>query len=445
MSQTVALQRLTVLSQQVSSQEASNNVLSAVPTSAALGHNAKFPQATTMRSFPSAVHDALGLDELLTPEERAVRDRVRSFVEREVAPVVVEFWEKAEFPFALLPKLASLDIFGGTIKGYGCKGLSIMGCAMAACEIGRCDGSLSTFFLVHTFLSMITIYLLGTEQQRAELLPQMSQLTKVGCWALTEPSHGSDASALTTTARKVAGGWVIDGQKRWIGNGTWADVAIVWARNTDTKQVNAFIVRKGNPGLNTSKIENKIALRCVQNADMTFTNCFVPDSDRLPGVESFKDTNKVLAISRVMVAWQPVGVCMGVYDMCARYLKEREQFGVPLASFQLLQEKLQRMLANIQAMWLMCYRLSKLSDEGHMTHEQASMVKAWTTRQGRATVAIGRELLGGNGVVADYLVAKAFVDMEAYYTYEGTYEVNALVAGRGLTGLAAFKTGKTKL
>jgi acyl-CoA oxidase len=261
----------------------------------------------------------------------------------------------------------------------------------------------------------------------------------VGCWALTEPSNGSDASALQTTARRVEGGWVLNGRKRWIGNATWADVAIIWARNSESNQVNAFIVRKGNPGYSATKMENKIALRCVQNGDIKLTDCFVPDSDRIPGVSSFNDTNKVLAISRIMVAWQPVGLALGAYDMCARYLQQRRQFGAPLASFQLMQEKLQRMLANIQAMWLMAYRLSKLYEAGKMTHEQASLVKAWNTLRGREVVSLGRELLGGNGILSDFLVAKAFADMEAYYSYEGTYEVNALVAGRGVTGISAIK------
>lgn len=303
----------------------------------------------------------------------------------------------------------------------------------------RVDGSVSTFFLVHTFLATLTVGLLGSEAQKQELLPDMAAFRKTGCWALTEPSNGSDASALTTTARRVNGGWVLNGRKRWIGNGTFADVAIIWARNEETKQVNAFIVRKGNPGYRATKIENKIALRCVQNADIELRDAFVPDSDRLTGVNSFADTNKVLAVSRVMVAWQPVGLALGAYDAAARYVSQRQQFGAPLGAFQLVQEKLQRMLSTSQAMWLMGWRLTKLLEAGTMTHEQASLVKAWNTLRGREVVALGRELLGGNGILSDFGVAKAFCDAEAYYSYEGTYEVNALVAGRGITGLAAIK------
>ncbi|MEW5306864.1 MAG: hypothetical protein WDW38_005749 [Sanguina aurantia] len=376
---------------------------------------------------------------MLSAEERAVRDRVRAYMEAEVAPVIVDYWEKAEFPFKLLPGFAKLNLAGGTIHGFGCPGMSIMANAMAVVEVARVDASLSTFLLVHSYLAMLTIGLLGSEAQKSELLPRLAKFETVGCWALTEPSNGSDAAALTCSATKVPGGWMINGQKRWIGNGTFADITCVWARNSETKQINCFIVNKGTPGFRAEKIQNKISLRCVQNADMTFERCFVPDSARLPGVDSFKDTNKVLAISRVMVAWQPVGIAMGVYDMALRYLGEREQFGTPLSGFQISQEKLARMLGHIQAMYLMAHRLSQLHEAGSMTHEQASLVKAWNTSRGREVLSLGRELLGGNGVVADFHVAKAFCDLEAIHTYEGTYEINALVAGRGITGLASIK------
>ncbi|KAF8073233.1 ACX4 [Scenedesmus sp. PABB004] len=403
------------------------------------GFSSKFPQATTAADFPAAAHDALALDALLTPEERDVRRRVRAFAESEIAPIITDYWERAEFPFELVPKLSALNIGGGTIKGNGCAGLSITSAAMATMELARVDASCATFYLVHTFLAMLTIALMGNEEQKAELLPAMAANKLVGCWALTEPSNGSDASGLTATATKVTGGWQLDGAKRWIGNGTWADVTVVWARSSVDGQVNAFLVRKGAPGFAATKIDNKIALRCVQNADMAFDRCFVPDAARLPGVTGFRDTNKVLALSRVMVAWLPVGMAMGSYDMAARYLRERHQFGAPLASFQLMQEKLGRMLGNVQAMFLMCWRLSKLAEAGTMSHEQASLVKAWNTLRGREVVALAREVLGGNGVAADFHVAKAFCDMEAIYTYEGTYEINMLVAGRGQTGLSAFK------
>ncbi|XP_042946105.1 acyl-coenzyme A oxidase 4, peroxisomal isoform X2 [Carya illinoinensis] len=365
--------------------------------------------------------------------------KVRACMEQEIAPIMTEYWEKAKFPFHVIPKLGALRIAGGTIKGYGCPGLSITGSALATAEVARVDASCSTFILVHSSLAMLTIAFCGSEAQKQKYLPSLAQLKTVGCWALTEPDNGSDASALNTTATKVEGGWILKGQKRWIGNSTFADLLVVFARNTTTNQINGFIVKKDTPGLTATKIENKIGLRIVQNGDILLKNVFIADEDRLPGVDSFQDTNKILAVSRVMVAWQPIGISMGIYDMCHRYLKERKQFGAPLAAFQINQQKLVHMLGNVQAMILIGWRLCKLYESGKMTPGQASLGKSWITLKARETAAIGRELLGGNGILADFLVAKAFCDLEPIYTYEGTYDINSLITGREITGFASFK------
>ncbi|KAK1322240.1 Acyl-coenzyme A oxidase 4, peroxisomal [Acorus calamus] len=398
-----------------------------------------FPQATPASVFPPHVSDYYQLDDLLTPEEQALRRKVRDVMEKEVAPIMAKYWEKAEFPFHIIPKLGSLCVTGGTIKGYGCPGLSITGSAIVTAEIARVDASCSTFILVHSSLAMLTIALCGSELQKQKYLDSLARLNTIACWALTEPDFGSDASSLGTIATKVEGGWLLDGQKRWIGNSTFADVLVVFARNTTTNQINGYIVKKGAPGLSVTKIENKIGLRIVQNGDILLKKVFVPDEDRLPGVNSFQDTSKVLAVSRVMVAWQPIGISMGVFDMCHRYLKERKQFGAPLAAFQLNQEKLVRMLGNIQAMLLVGWRLCKLYESGKMTSGHASMGKAWTSLKARENVSLARELLGGNGILADFLVAKAFCDLEPIYTYEGTYDINSMVTGREITGIASFK------
>ncbi|OAY43730.1 acyl-coenzyme A oxidase 4, peroxisomal [Manihot esculenta] len=398
-----------------------------------------FPQATPASIFPPCASDYYHFDDLLTPEEQAIRMKVRQCMEKEVAPIMAEYWEKAKFPFHIIPKLGALHIAGGTIKGYGCPGLSLTASAVATAEVARVDASCSTFILVHSSLAMITIALCGSEVQKQKYLPSLAQLSTVACWALTEPDYGSDASSLKTTATKVEGGWILEGQKRWIGNSTFADVLVIFARNTSTNQINGYIVKKDALGLTATKIENKIGLRIVQNGDIQLRKVFVPDEDRLPGVNSFQDTNKVLAVSRVMVAWQPIGISMGVYDICHRYLKERKQFGAPLAAFQINQQKLVHMLGNVQAMLLVGWRLCKLYEKGKMTPGRASMAKAWITLRARETVAIGRELLGGNGILADFLVAKAFCDLEPIYTYEGTYDINSLVTGREVTGLPSFK------
>ncbi|XP_038698146.1 acyl-coenzyme A oxidase 4, peroxisomal isoform X2 [Tripterygium wilfordii] len=349
-----------------------------------------FPQATPASIFPPCASDYYQFDDLLTPEEQSIRMKVRECMEKEVAPVMAEYWEKAKFPFHVIPKLGALDVAGGTIK-------------------------------------------------KQKYLPSLAQLQTVACWALTEPDYGSDASSLETTATKVEGGWILEGQKRWIGNSTFADVLVIFARNTTTNQINGFLVKKDAPGLTATKIENKIGLRIVQNGDILLKKVSVTDEDRLPGVNSFQDTNKVLAASRLMVAWQPIGISMGVYDMCHRYLKERKQFGAPLAAFQISQQKLVQMLGNIQAMVLIGWRLCKLYEDGKMTAGHVSLAKSWITLKARETVALGRELLGGNGILTDFLVAKAFCDLEPIYTYEGTYDINTLVTGREISGLASFK------
>ncbi|VFQ67595.1 unnamed protein product [Cuscuta campestris] len=398
-----------------------------------------FPQATTASKFPQCTSDYYEFDDLLTPDERNLRYKVRECMEKDVAPIMSKYWEKAEFPFGIIPKLGALKIAGGTIKGYGCPGLSITASAVATAELARVDASCSTFVLVHSSLAMLTISLCGSEVQKHKYLPSLARLDSVACWALTEPDYGSDASSLKTIATKVDGGWVIEGQKRWIGNSTFADVLVIFARNTSTNEINGFIIKKGAPGLQATKIENKIGLRMVQNGDILLNKVFVPDEDRLPGVNSFQDTNKVLAVSRVMVAWQPIGISMGVYDVCHRYLKERKQFGAPLAAFQINQQKLVQMLSNIQAMILLGWRLCKLYGSGKMTPGQASLAKSWITLRARETASLGRELLGGNGILTDFLVAKAFCDLEPIYTYEGTYDINTLVTGREITGIASFK------
>eukprot|EP00270_Netrium_digitus_P018225 TRINITY_DN688_c0_g1_i2.p1 TRINITY_DN688_c0_g1~~TRINITY_DN688_c0_g1_i2.p1 ORF type:complete len:448 (+),score=100.74 TRINITY_DN688_c0_g1_i2:3-1346(+) len=372
----------------------------------------KFPQAIPSTvSFPSPASDFLLFDSLLLPAEKDIRDKVRKLMEAHAAPIVADYWERAEFPFELLPHFKSLGVAGLNIQGYGCPGLSTVASALVVMEIARVDASCATFMIVHSSLAMLTIALCGSEVQKQKYLPSLASLDTVACWALTEPDHGSDASALSTVAEKVKGGWILNGRKRWIGNSTFADVIIVFAQNSETNQINGFIVRKGAVGFKAEKMQNKIGLRIVQNGDLSFTNCFVPDADRIPGINSFKDTNKVLAVSRVMVAVQPIGMAMGVYDMCHRYLRERQQFGQPLAALQLNQEKLVRMLGNVQAMQLMGWRLCCLHQQGNMTHGQASLGKAWITLRARETLALGRELLGGNGILLDYHVAKLFCSL----------------------------------
>ncbi|KAL6604052.1 hypothetical protein ACP70R_044413 [Stipagrostis hirtigluma subsp. patula] len=383
--------------------------------------------------------DYYQLDELLTEHENEWRAKVRQFMEKEVAPIILQYWETAEFPFHLIPKLGSLGFAGGIIKGYGCPGLSAAAYAMCISETARVDASIASFCLVQSCLAMLSIAQLGSEAQKEKYLPSLNKMHKVCVYAMTEPDHGSDASTLSTTARKVPGGWILNGQKRWPANSSFADVFVVLAKNTSTNQINGFIVSAGSPGLTIGTIENKVSLRIVQNCDIVLEDVFVPDDDRLSGANSFQDLVNALSVARVMVAWVGIGVAMGVHDTCLRYLGERKQFGAPLAAFQLNQEKLVRMLGNIQAMSLLGWRLCKLHDAGKITVGQASLGKAWITKQARETVALGRELLGGNGIVTDFHVAKAFCDMESVYSYEGSYDVNALIVAREITGISSIR------
>jgi len=377
------------------------------------------------------------LDELLTDAEREVRDRVRLFCEKEVAPVINDYWERAEFPFELIPKLAELGIAGGTIEGYGAPGLSPVAVGLVAQELSRVDGSLCTFFGVHSGLAMGSIAMLGDDQQKQRWLPAMARMELIGAFALTEPNHGSDAVALETRARRDGDHWVLDGAKRWIGNGSFADLVIVWARD-DEGNVGGFVVEKGTPGFEASVITGKASKRAVWQADITLDGVRVPLANRLAESRSFTDTARVLTATRFGVAWEAVGHAMAAYEAALAYAREREQFGTPIGAFQLVQHKLAKMLGEITAMQLLTFRLSQLVAEHRMTDGMASLAKMHNAAKARQVVADARELLGGNGILLDYQVAKHQADMEAVYTYEGTDAIQSLIVGRDITGLNAF-------
>jgi glutaryl-CoA dehydrogenase len=377
------------------------------------------------------------MDELLTAEERAVRDRVRAFCDREIIPVINDYWERGEFPFELVPKLASLNIAGGTIQGYGCPGLSAVAAGLIALELTRGDASISTFMGVHSGLAMHTIAMLGSEEQRQRWLPPMARMERIGAFALTEPNHGSDALFLETRARRVGDEYVLDGAKRWIGNATFADVTIVWARDDDG-HVGGFLVEKGTPGLVTRVITGKVAKRAVWQADITLNGVRVPAGDRLEHARSFNDTAHVLTATRYGVAWEAIGHAIAAYEIALTYAQQRVQFGRPLASFQLVQSKLATMLAHITSMQMLCLRLSQLAAAGKMTAGMASLAKMNNARLAREVVAEAREMLGGNGILLDYHVARHFADIEAVFTYEGTDTIQSLIVGREITGIQAF-------
>ena len=400
---------------------------------------AKDPVATGQTTVPPVEGDFYDFTALLDEDDRLLLKRVRSFMEERVAPVINVYWGKAEFPFEILEGFAELKIAGLAYHGYGCPGRSFLADGFVSMELARVDPSIATFHGVHNGLAMGSIYLCGSEEQKQELLPRRARMEVLGAFGLTEPEVGSAAArGLLTTARREGDTWVLDGAKKWIGNATFADFTVIWARDVDDGAVKGFLVTRDTPGFVATKMEHKIALRVVQNALITLDGVRVPESMRLQRANSFKDTAAVLRMTRASVAWQAVGCGRGAYEHALRYATRRQQFGRPIGGFQLVQDQLVRMLGNVTASLALTTRLSQLQDAGAMSEAQASLAKAFCTVKARETVGLGRELLAGNGILLEYDVGRFVADAEAIYSYEGTREINTLIVGRAITGLGAF-------
>jgi glutaryl-CoA dehydrogenase len=383
--------------------------------------------------------DFYRIADLLDPKERVVAQRVREFMEAEVAPIIEDYWARDKFPFEIIPKIARVGIGGIGYEGYSAAGGSMLLNGFVAMELARIDSSIATFWGVHTGLSAGSIYLCGDEEQKHRWLPAMMRFEKIGSFGLTEPLVGSATSGgMMTTCRREGDAWVLNGEKKWIGNATFADINVIWARDEASGQVKGFVVGKDNPGFSVKKIESKMALRVVQNGWITLKECRVPEADRLQKAESFKDTAKVLKMTRAGVAWFAVGCGRGAYEHALRYSTQRSQFGRPIGGFQLVQDLLVRMLGNVTATECMMLRLGQLQSQGLMTDEHASLAKAFCTVKCRETVGYARELLGGNGILLDNHIGRFVADAEAIYSYEGTREMNTLIVGKAITGLSAF-------
>jgi len=392
------------------------------------------------KPLPAPNSDFYQLVDVLNAEELALVKKVRTYMESKVAPIINKYWSDDAFPFELLPSFKELGIGGLGFDGYGCAGGNQKQFGFVAMELARVDASISTFFGVHSGLAMGSIYLDGSEEQKQKWLPPMARFEKIGCFGLTEPLVGSGASGgLMTTAKRDGDTWILNGQKRWIGNSTWCDLSIIWARDLGDNQVKGFIVEnKTTPGFSVEKIEHKVALKVVQNGQITLKDCRVPEANRLQAGNSFRDTARVLRMTRYMVGWASTGVQMGAFETALKYAQERLQFGKPIGSFQLVQDLLAKMLGNITACQCMMVRLATMDDEGKLGDHHAALAKAFCTARSRETVAWGRELLGGNGIVADYNAGRFFADAEALYSYEGTYQMQNLIVGKAITGLSAF-------
>jgi glutaryl-CoA dehydrogenase len=383
--------------------------------------------------------DFYELEALLDDDDRALLYRVRAFMDEQVTPVINEWWTRGQFPRDLIPGLAELGIAGNPYTGYGCPGRSSLADGMIAMELSKGDPSMATFMGVHGGLAMGSIYLCGSEDQKQRWLPPMAAMELIGAFGLTEPGHGSDiARGIQTTARRDGDSWVLDGMKKWIGNASFADLIVIWAVNTEDDKVLGFVVEKDTPGFTAVDLEDKIALRAVQNAEITLEGVRVPEENRLQGATSFRSTADVLRMTRASVAWSAVGCSRGAYEHALRYAKSRTQFGKPIVDFQLVQDLLVRMLGNITASAALCTRVSQLQDAGRMGDEHASLAKAFSTVRMRETVGWARELMGGNGILLENHVGRYVADAEAIYSYEGTREVNTLIVGRAITGRSAI-------
>jgi alkylation response protein AidB-like acyl-CoA dehydrogenase len=396
--------------------------------------------AKAPKPLPAPNSDFYEVYETLKPEEREILRQVRGFMETKVAPIINKHWVDDTFPFELLPGFRELNIGGLAMEGYGCRGGSALLFGFVAMEMARTDASFATFFGVHNGLAMGSIYLGGSEEQKERWLPAMARMEKIGCFGLTEPLVGSGSGGgLLTTAKREGDTWVLNGQKKWIGNAPWCDISVIWVRDVSDNQVKAFVIEnKSTPGFSVEKIENKMALKVVQNGLVTMKDCRVPESNRLECDNSFRDTARVLKMTRYLVGWEATGCQMGAYEHALKYAQERLQFGKLIASFQLVQDMLARMLANITACQCLVLRMAQLQGEGKLTDQHAAISKAFTTSKLRETVSWAREICAANGISVDYDVGRFFCDAEALYSYEGTYQMQNLILGKAITGISAF-------
>jgi glutaryl-CoA dehydrogenase len=386
------------------------------------------------KPLPTPHGDFYDIEGMLTADERAILEKIRAFMETKVAPVINDYWVRDAFPFELIEPLKELDIGSLNIGGH-----STLLKGLVAMEMARIDASFTTFFGVHTGLAMGSIALLGSEEQKEKWLPPMARLEIIGCFGLTEPLVGSGTGGgLLTTAKRDGDSWILSGEKKWIGNAPWCDVSIIWARDLDDNQVKGFIVENKAPGFSVEKIENKMALKVVQNGHILMKDVRVPEANRLQNANSFRDTALVLRETRSGVGWMSTGVQMGAYEAGVKYAQERLQFGKPIASFQMIQDLIARMLGNLTASQAMMVRLEQLHQKGKLKDQHASLAKAFTTARMRETVAWAREIHGGNGIIVDNNIGRLFADAEALYSYEGTFQMQNLIVGKSVTGLSAF-------
>jgi glutaryl-CoA dehydrogenase len=381
--------------------------------------------------------DFFRIESALTDDERSVRDRVRGFVDTECMPTIADHFDKGSFPLPLIPRLAEMDLFGLHVDGYGCTKQSHTAYGLICQELGRCDSGLRAMFSVQNSLVMYPIYAFGSEEQRQKWLPAMAQGGAVGCFCLSEPDSGSNPSDMKTRAKKQGDRYVLNGSKMWITNGSIAHVALVWAKTDD--EIRGFLVEAGTPGFQTTAIRKKFSYRTSPTALLTFTDCTIPAANMLPQAKGFKSIARCLNQARYGVAWGAIGSAIACYQAARDFARKRIVFEKPIASYQLVQDRLVRMLLEITKGQLLAFQLGKMMDQGQARYSQISLVKLNSVREAQKIARMARDILGGRGILADHHVIRHLSDLEAVSTLEGTETIHTLIVGQDITGFSAFR------
>lgn len=382
--------------------------------------------------------DYYDIDDMLTDEEKSIRDTVRDFVNEEVIPIIEEYNQEMQFPTQLIPKMAELGIFGPTLPPeYGGMGINNISYGLIMQELERGDSGVRSFASVQSGLVMYPIYTFGSEEQRKKYLPKLANGEFIGCFGLTEPDFGSNPGGMITKAEKKDGGYILNGAKMWITNGTIADVAVVWAKLDGV--VKGFLVDKGTKGFSAPEMKGKLSLRASITSELVFEDCFIPEENLLSKTGGLKSPLMCLTQARYGIAWGVVGLAMECYNTVLNYSLSRIQFGKPIAAFQITQEKLAYMLTEITKAQLLCYQLGKLKDSGKMRPQQVSMAKRNNCEIAKNIASMAREMLGANGILDEYPIMRHQNNIESVKTYEGTHEMHTLILGEDVTGIAAFE------
>src|SRR4030095_10570912 len=384
--------------------------------------------------------DVLGIDSLLSDEERLVRAEVRKYVEKEITPIIASCFEEARFPVQLIPSLAELGVLGANLpEEYGCAGMNNVAYGLGMQELEAGDSGIRRFASVQGALCMYPIFQFGSEDQKRKWLPQMAAGKVIGCFGLTEANHGANPGGMVTRAKRVQDGWMLNGSKAWITNGTMADIAVVWAKTDEDDEIRGFIVEKGTKGFSTREKHNKLSLRASDTSELFFEDCLIPEENLLRGSKGLKSPLMCLTQARYGISWGAIGAAMSCFDTALKYSKERIQFGKPLAAFQLTQKKLVEMATEISKAQLLSLHLGRMKDEGKIKPVHVSMGKMNNVSMALQCARTALGILGANGITGEYPIMRHMCNLESVYTYEGTNEIHTLVIGQHLTGESAFE------